>query len=178
MISVIAPSEIEKAKRTQKIMIGVYAAIAALVVAANVLIAVLVQPIDGKLACALNIVLTSIFGIASLFFFSVKFRMVRAYVKFYHGVQKGLKETSRGVFAGWKDEIVTKDGLECYGFVSIEAVKKRPDMPEREVLIEHTVARPNFNIGDKLRYATYGNVLVAYEVFETAPVQKTEEQAN
>jgi len=169
MISVIAPNELEKAKRTQSTMIGVYVAIAVVVVVANVLIAVFLQPVRSTLACVLNIVLTALFGLGSIFFFSVKFRLVRAYVKFYTGVQRGLKETSRGVFAGWKDDIVTKDGLECYAFVSLEAVKKRPDMPEREVLVEHTVKKPDFKVGDRVRYATYGNILVAYEVFERAP---------
>ena len=67
MISVIAPNELEKAKRTQSMMIGVYVAIAVVVVVANVLIAVLLQPVRSTLACVLNIVLTALFGLGSIF---------------------------------------------------------------------------------------------------------------
>jgi len=53
--------------------------------------------------------------------------------------------------------------------VGRRALAARLNMPEREVLVEHTVKKPDFKVGDRVRYATYGNILVAYEVFERAP---------
>lgn len=142
MIELYAPAEFSHVKRVRLWWILAYVAFAAVMVAANVLCAVLLRPVSYWGGLILNIVLTILFGGATLFFFCLPFRMLNAYYKTYRNMNRGLKETVRGTVLRFDEEGVTKDNLECYGLVIEPNAKKSKSLPVRRILIEHTRPAP------------------------------------
>lgn len=164
MIELYAPAEFSHVKRVRLWWILAYVAFAAVMVAANVLCAVLLRPVSYWGGLILNIVLTILFGGATLFFFCLPFRMLNAYYKTYRNMNRGLKETVRGTVLRFDEEGVTKDNLECYGLVIEPNAKKSKSLPVRRILIEHTRPAPELVRGDTVICVTHANFLLSYEV--------------
>lgn len=112
----------------------------------------------------LSIVLTTIFGCGSVFFFGIKFRLTRNYCRMLKGMENGIKDNGEGKFLAIDEKIVEKDGVFFYKLVMECAPMKRDDITERQILVECNHSLPTLSEGDKIKFITHGNVLVAYEV--------------
>lgn len=104
----------------------------------------------------------------SLFFFAIKYRLTRKYVRMLHEMDVGLKDTFEGKFLGYDDEITMKDGVYFYSMRLKTRPLRRDDIDERKLLIEQTVPKIELAEGDRLRIVSHANILVSYELLDTA----------
>jgi len=156
-------TDYRKAKARRDKLLIIYFAILAAAAGLNVLMFIFRNDWGRGLMQGLNIVLTLLLGCFTLYYFSVMFKPVKSYYKFLANYQKGVSEQYRGKFLRFEDEPQTKYGLIFYSLVTEEKVIKRQDFPERRILIEIGLPRPDFVIGRQIRYITYAGILVAYE---------------
>lgn len=125
----------------------------------------------------LSVILSALFGGYTLFFFSLKFRLTAKYCRMLKDIERGLKDTTEGTFLRYDDAIALKDGVYFYAMELDCKPLRRDDITLRKVLIEHTIEKPQFNEGDKIRFTTHANILVAYEILKKAAPADTGEQA-
>lgn len=111
-----------------------------------------------------NIVTSLAFGFYSLPFLDIKHRQTKIYYNFLCDKDMGLKEEIECVFEEYKEERVTKNGLECRVFIVkiFNDVKERTY--DREIYVDSLFEFPVFEKGQKLRLITYANILLEYEI--------------
>lgn len=141
-----------------------------IVAAIDVLIVIFRHSFGLTLAKVLNIVITGIYFCGLWFFFSLKFRLTRKYYKMLKNIFTGLKESYTGKFLYFDDTITLKDGVEFYIMMLEEKMLKRPDMPQRRVLIRKDLEHPPFFEGDVIRYQSHAGILAEYEILKKAEV--------
>ncbi len=155
------------------VMVVVVAAVAALTVTATYRVSVhrdrsLTLPF-GIISAALGIG----FSCGSLFFFAIKYKLTRKYVKMLREMDRGLKDKFDATFIGYEDSVTMKDGVYFYSMSLKTKPLRRDDIDERKLLVEHTVPKLPLCEGTKLRLVSHANILMAYEILETpasAPV--------
>lgn len=178
MINVFSEEEKAAARREKKILfwtwftlLMVYAAIVITLVCVDIY---LVEAHRNRSHTAwmgaVSAVLTVLFGSYSLFFFSIKYRLTRKYVKMLKEMDRGLKDTFEGKFMGYDDSISMKDGVYFYSMVLKTRPLRRDDIDERKLLIEHTVPKIELIAGTKLKMVSHANILVSYEILEVPEV--------
>lgn len=111
----------------------------------------------------INITLTTLFLCGSLFFYGLKFRLIRYYTRMFRDMDSGLKDEATGVFVEYDKTFTTKDGLTFYSLVLDAVPLRRDDISIRKVLIEHTRPEPDILAGERVRVVTHANILVAWE---------------
>lgn len=141
-----------------------------IVTAINVLIVVFRHSFGRTLAKTLNIILTAVYFCGVWFFLSIKFRLTRKYYKTLKNIFTGLKESYTGKFLYFDDTITLKDGVEYYIMMLEEKMLKRPDMPQRRVLIRKDFEHPPFSEGDVVKYTSHAGILIEYEIIKKAEV--------
>ena len=141
-----------------------------LVTAIDVLIVVFRHSFGLTLAKTLNVIITAVYFCGLWFFFSLKFRLTRKYYKTLKNIFTGLKESYTGKFLYFDDTITLKDGVEFYIMMLEEKMLKRPDMPQRRVLIRKDLEHPPFYEGDVIKYQSHAGILIQYEILKKAEV--------
>jgi len=116
-------------------------------------------------AVVINCFLTAVYGCFCLFFFAIKFKLTRSFIKMLKGFDKGLREERTGIFTEYDATPVIKDGVYCYTLVTSENYNKRNEDAERRIMVECTRTPPPFEPGDRVHYFTHANFLVEYEVY-------------
>jgi heme/copper-type cytochrome/quinol oxidase subunit 2 len=116
---------------------------------------------------AVSVILAIVFTGGSTFFFSIKFRLTRKYVRMLRDMERGLKDETEVKFKSFDDAIVFKDGVYFYTMVTDAKPLKREDITERRVLIEHTVKKPEFTEGQRIKITTHANILISYKLEQT-----------
>lgn len=117
---------------------------------------------------ALSTVLTIAFFSYTLFFYAIKFRLTRRYVRMLRDMDKGLKDEFEGTFMGYDESLGMKDGVYFYSMMLKTKPLRRDDIDERKLLIEQTVPKIELTEGAKLKLVSHANILVAYEVIDGA----------
>ena len=124
-----------------------------------------------------------VFGIATvaffgftLLFFGVKFRLTRKYCKMLADIDSGLKDEYEGTFLSFNDALEEKDGVIFYTMQLKTRPTRRSDITDRKVLIEHTIEKPPFTEGTRLRFITHANILVSYEILSVPQEQAAAEK--
>lgn len=146
------------------IALGVYLALEAVMITLNIV--AVVRDRDRSLYVPFmltSIILCTLFGSGSLFFFAIKYRLTRKYCRMLRDMKQGLKDKGQGVFIAINPEISEKDGVFFYRMVIDCPPMKRGDITTREILIERNHALPAFETGDVIRFITHANILMAYE---------------
>lgn len=174
MINVFSDKEKAAARREKKILFwswfAVLIAVAAIVVTLAVVALYRVNVHrDRTLTLPFGIIsgiLLVGFACGSLFFFAIKYRLTRKYVRMLRDMDRGLKDTFEGKFMGYDDAIGMKDGVYFYSMVLKTRPLRRDDIDERKLLIEHTVPKIELNEGAKLRLVSHANILVSYEILD------------
>ena len=123
-----------------------------------------------------SIALTTIFGGASIFFFDIKYRLTSKYCNMLTGMKTGIKDHSHGTYIGLDRTITEKDGVFFYSILLDCPPLKRGDITERKILVERTHSLPAFEKGDKIKFITHANILVAYELCMDEVFTKLNEQ--
>lgn len=142
----------------------VFLVMALVFVALNILIVAFRLQIGRGFARFLNVALSVIIGGAFLFLFKLKFRPVSKYARMLREIKKGLLEKDRGEFLMFDDTVTEKEGVEFYLMIVEERVKKRPDMPERRILIPIAKPKPDVKPGDIISYETQAGILIRYRI--------------
>lgn len=146
------------------IALGVYLALEATMITLNIVNVVKYRDRSLYVPFMLtSIILCTVFGAGSLFFFAIKFRLTRKYCRMLREMKQGLKDKGQGVFIAINPEISEKDGVFFYKMVLDCPPMKRGDITTREVLVERNHALPPFETGDVIRFITHANILMAYE---------------
>lgn len=146
------------------VALGVYLALEAVMITLNIV--AVVRDRDRSLYVPFmltSIILCTLFGSGSLFFFAIKYRLTRNYCRMLRDMKQGLKDKGQGVFIAINPEISEKDGVFFYRMVIDCPPMKRGDITTREILIERNHALPAFETGDVIRFITHANILMAYE---------------
>lgn len=146
------------------VALGVYLALEAVMITLNIVS--VVRDRDRSLYVPFmltSIILCTLFGSGSLFFFAIKYRLTRKYCRMLRDMKQGLKDKGQGVFIAINPEISEKDGVFFYRMVIDCPPMKRGDITTREILIERNHALPAFETGDVIRFITHANILMAYE---------------
>lgn len=160
--------EFEKVKRLRTKYIWAMAISFLAAAALNALIVIFRHEIGRSLAQALNIILTAAYFCGLWLFFSIKFRLTQCYYKTLKSIFTGIVEENTGKFLRFEDTITQKDGVDYYIMIMEEKVIKRPDMPQRRVLIRKDLPHPPFSQGDYLKYHTHAGILLDYTIIKKA----------
>lgn len=164
MIEIFEPADYSysAAKRVRNWWI--FAGVIVLLAALNIPLLLFRHQIGRGLARFLNIIITAAACGGLLFWFKMRFRPVAKYARMLREINKGLIEKDKGQFLMFEDTITDKEGVEFYIMIVEERVKKRPDMPERRILIPTVKPRPEVKPGDVIKYETQAGILIRYEV--------------
>jgi len=165
---VFSSQEKEQARRQKRNLLLLYFGILA-VFLAIVLCVMFIPPREVSrqyepLFIIINITLTALMGGFTLFFFALKFRLVRHYAKLFRDIDSGLKDETTGVFVEYDPALTSKDGLTFYSLVLDAVPLRREDISIRKVLIEHSRPKPELISGQGVKVITHANILVAWEV--------------
>ncbi len=116
------------------------------------------------------------FGWFSIFFWCTKYRYTKSYANLFKSIKNGLKDKSEGVFTGFVFEIRTKDGVEFYSMkVKCEPKDRRFETVDREILIYREVPPLPVAYGQKIRFITHSNILIAFEIEDSAEKREKSE---
>lgn len=181
MVYVFDSKEKAAAIREKKLLLGLWLtglAVVAAIVAALITVSVYMVNVHRNRSFTLLFgvicaVLTIGYACFSLFFFAIKFRLTRKYVRMLRDIDRGLKDTFEGRFLGYDDSLSMKDGVYFYTMILKTRPLRRDDIDERRLLVEHTVPKPEIEEGTKLKFISHANILVAYEIIEKS--EKTEQ---
>ena len=108
-----------------------------------------------------------VFGCGSIFFFDIKYRLTSRYCQMLNAMKIGLKEKGEGTFVELDMSVSEKDGVFFHSLMLDCPPIKRGDITLRKILVEKNHALPQFEKGEKIRFITHANILVAYERVET-----------
>lgn len=160
------PKDIHKrAKRLKRKYLYIIIGCVVAFLTINTLIFLARHNIGRAFAAAINIIF-SVLGLGVfLFIWNTKFKRVRKYAYLMRFFEKGIKEESRGVYAGYSDTIIEKDGLE-FCSVLFENTNHKGIVEQRQVMIEADFERPKINIGDLVIYKALGGILTDYEIIK------------
>jgi hypothetical protein len=111
-----------------------------------------------------SIVLSVLFSCGSVFFFSIKYKLTSRYCRMLTDMGRGIKERGSGVFIDTDRSITEKNGVYFYSIMLNCPPLKRDDITERKILVERTHSLPAFSPGDRIKFITHANILVAYEL--------------
>ena len=105
-----------------------------------------------------------LFGWFSIFFWSTKYHYTKKYALMFKNINEGLKDHGEGIFVGYVFEIRTKDGVEFYSMkLKCEAKDRRYDSVVREILVYREVPPIPLGVGQKIKFVTHSNILIAFE---------------
>lgn len=114
-----------------------------------------------------SMVLSVVFWCATVFFFSTKYRMTKCYCIMLEDMEYGGLEKGEGTYLETDTEVKLKEGVYFYTLVLDSPPLKRGDITTRTIFVERTHALPPLNRGDKMKFITHSNRLVAYEIIKT-----------
>ena len=123
-----------------------------------------------------SIAILILFCGGSIFFFDIKYRLTSRYCKMLTSIDTGLKERGEGKFIELNKTISEKDGVFFHSLMLDCPPIKRGDVTERKILVEKDHALPKFEVGEKIKFITHANILIAYERVEMASVKENNEQ--
>lgn len=124
----------------------------------------------------LTVGISVLFGWFSIFFWSTTYNYTKKYVLMFKNINEGLKDHGEGEFAGYVFEVRTKDGVEFYSMkLKCEAKDRRFDSVLREVLVYREVPPIPLVYGQKIKFVTHSNILIAFEADDPTKKQDVAE---
>ena len=106
-----------------------------------------------------------LFIIFSYVYLGIKFQRSRKYYKMISSLSIGIKHVNNSYFLRY-DEPELKDSVDYYVLTMCEWNKKKSEYLDRKIYCEKEKPLPAFQAGDKVRYLTHGNIMIAYEITE------------
>lgn len=111
-----------------------------------------------------SILLSCAYFCGTVYFFSTKYKMTSRYCRMLTDMREGLKDHTTGKFIGIDPKISEKDGVYFYSMILDCPPLRRGDITERHVLVERTHSLPDFLPGERIKFVTHANILMAYEI--------------
>lgn len=181
MVTLFSEKDKNKARNQKKqllifwfCLLAIYLVLVGLFIGLNIYqVNVLRSRENHVLFAGLSMAFSIIFAGFSFFFFSIKYRLTRKYVKMINDMDKGLTDEETVKFMDFSPTVVTKDGVYFYGMVCEARPLKREDIATRTILIEQSIELPDFYPGDRIRVVTHANILLSYKV--VIPQERKEE---
>ena len=106
-----------------------------------------------------------LFIIFSYVYLGIKFQRSRKYYKMISSLSIGIKHVNNSYFLRY-DEPELKDSVDYYVLTMCEWSKKKSEYLDRKIYCDKEKPLPAFQAGDKVRYLTHGNIMIAYEIME------------
>lgn len=106
-----------------------------------------------------------LFIIFSYVYLGIKFQRSRKYYKMISSLSIGIKHVNNSYFLRY-DEPELKDSVDYYVLTMCEWSKKKSEYLDRKIYCDKEKPLPVFQAGDKVRYLTHGNIMIAYEITE------------
>lgn len=106
-----------------------------------------------------------LFIIFSYVYLGIKFQRSRKYYKMISSLSIGIKHVNNSYFLRY-DEPELKDSVDYYVLTMCEWSKKKSEYLDRKIYCDKEKPLPAFQAGDKVRYLTHGNIMIAYEITE------------
>lgn len=106
-----------------------------------------------------------LFIIFSYVYLGIKFQRSRKYYKMISSLSIGIKHVNNSYFLRY-DEPELKDSVDYYLLTMCEWSKKKSEYLDRKIYCDKEKPLPAFQAGDKVRYLTHGNIMIAYEITE------------
>lgn len=106
-----------------------------------------------------------LFIIYSYVYLGIKFQRSRKYYKMISSLSIGIKHVNNSYFLRY-DEPELKDSVDYYVLTMCEWSKKKSEYLDRKIYCDKEKPLPAFQAGDKVRYLTHGNIMIAYEITE------------
>ena len=106
-----------------------------------------------------------LFIIFSYVYLGIKFQRSRKYYKMISSLSIGMKHVNNSYFLRY-DEPELKDSVDYYVLTMCEWSKKKSEYLDRKIYCDKEKPLPAFQAGDKVRYLTHGNIMIAYEITE------------
>lgn len=106
-----------------------------------------------------------LFIIFSYVYLGIKFQRSRKYYKMISSLSIGIKHVNNSYFLRY-DEPELKDSVDYYVLTMCEWSKKKSEYLDRKIYCDKEKPLPAFQAGDKVRYLTRGNIMIAYEITE------------
>lgn len=172
IVELFSPEEIAGAKKTKKLLLvswfvilAVYLAFLGSFIGVNIYrVNVFRDRSTQGWMTAVSIFLTILFVCYTMFFFSIKFRLTRKYVRMLKDMATGLKDETYVTFLEYDENVSMKDGVYFYTMVVDAKPLRREDITERRVLVEHTIEKPPLESGQRLKIITHANILMSYKL--------------
>ncbi len=183
MTNVFGEKEKQAAKKEKQVLFWVWFAVLVVAVAvvatcaivATYRVSVLRDRSLTALLGSVAAIVAILFSCYSLFFFSIKYKLTRKFVKMLREMDRGLKDEFDAKFIGYDDSVTMKDGVYFYSMVLKTKPLRRDDIDERKLLVEQTVPKLKLNSGAKLKLISHANILVSYEIIDNSPPAEKEE---
>lgn len=125
-------------------------------------------PYEDNLAYLPQLILcvgACLFIIFSYVYLGIKFQRSRKYYKMISSLSIGIKHVNNSYFLRY-DEPELKDSVDYYVLTMCEWSKKKSEYLDRKIYCDKEKPLPAFQAGDKVRYLTHGNIMIAYEITE------------
>ena len=106
-----------------------------------------------------------VFVIFSYIYLGIKFQRSRKYYKMIASLSLGIKHVNNSYFLRY-EEPELKDSVDYYVLTMCEWSKKKSEYLDRKICCDKEKNLPAFRAGDKVRYLSHGNIMIAYEVLE------------
>ncbi|MBO5223594.1 MAG: hypothetical protein J6C23_03685 [Clostridia bacterium] len=127
----------------------------------------------------ISVGISVVFGWYSIFFWSTTYKYTKNYALMFKNIKEGLKDKGEGVFTGYTFEIRTKDGVEFYSMkLRCEPKDRRYDSVARELLVYREVPPIPLAYGQKIKFITHSNILIAFEADDPTKTANADGQPN
>lgn len=164
MVQVFSSEEKQAARKQKAKLLWIYFGIL-FIYAVSVAVVMIFQTRQNQMIMgAINIITTIAMGWFTMFFFAIKFRLTRKYVRMLKDIEIGLKDEIVAKFIEYDNTVSMKDGVYFYSMVLDCKPLKREDITMRKLLIEQTKPKIELEPGTKLKILSHANILVAYEI--------------
>ena len=116
-------------------------------------------------------ILTAVFVCFAFPFMTIKFRRVNKYYKMLYYISQGMKNEEENYFVKFESCDVQKDNVDAVACVFMTWNRKKQEWMRREVYLDVEKPLPEFGRGDRVRYLTQSNFLIAYEILEKSVLE-------
>lgn len=166
MVNLIDINKEKKKSKTRYILNVVFISLLLLMTIAGAILLILLSPLDYLLNLIIDIVLTCVVIVFTIFYFLNIFPIVRHYYMFYKNMNEISLERRRRVIFNNKEEITTKENVK-YQSLKFFYQEQQKNYTEYLYLLDSDCP---FVSGQAYKVVTYQNVIIRYEVIDDAKI--------
>ena len=166
MVNLIDINKEKKKSKTRYILNVVFISLLLLMTIAGAILLILLSPLDYLPNLIIDIVLTCVVIVFTIYYFLNIFPIVRHYYMFYKNMNEISLERRRRVTFNNKEEITTKENVK-YQSLKFFYQEQQKNYTEYLYLLDSDCP---FVSGQAYKVVTYQNVIIRYEVIDDAKI--------